>query len=394
MPFTRFENDSVEESHTIDPENLPIFLIPGINGNGNELRALAEAINQKRDGRTPIYIYEEPIFEGEPLKFTLAEHAALIADEIQEIRQFSPLPYILVGYSFGGVLAADVALKLQKLNYDPRLYVIDEPTKSLSKQYCKEDSDNFKRDLGKIVNYAATLSGIKPIEINKDILSSLELLTLEERIDQLASVVLGLQDSIQNSQEVSFYTFLQTAKRNLRNISLSDSDSGQKLAKTHLILTNETALKYSNGKQSAQTFTGGWDEFSREVIQLNPYITSKLSKQLHMDLLKGKPKKQKEDSNAELVAGLIIRSLENEIKQKHLMQRHLQDILSRNKKRSPIQFFNLFNNSKDLTIASDTAQLNAAKSGSGDDALDFDPDLRYSTESPLTVSPRLSSCVA
>ena len=245
MPFTKYENDSVPESHTIDPDNLPIFLIPGINGNGNELFALAEAINTKRGGRTPIYIYEEPTIEGVPLQFTLSEHASLIAEEVQEIRQFSPLPYILVGYSFGGILAAEVALKLQTLNHDPRLYVIDEPSKAISQNYIKNDSESFKTDLVKIVNYAATLSGIKPITITNDLLATLHLLTLEERIDQLTSEVLGSQvASVQKSQESSFYTLLETAKRNLRNILLADIGSENKLTNVHLIFTNKTTLKY------------------------------------------------------------------------------------------------------------------------------------------------------
>lgn len=397
MPFTKYENDSVPESHTIDPDNLPIFLIPGINGNGNELFALAEAINTKRGGRTPIYIYEEPTIEGVPLQFTLSEHASLIDEEVQEIRQFSPLPYILVGYSFGGILAAEVALKLQTLNHDPRLYVIDEPSKAISQSYIKNDSESFKTDLVKIVNYAATLSGIKPITITKDLLATLHLLTLEERIDQLTSEVLGSQlASVQKSQEDTFYTLLETAKRNLRNILLADIGSENKLTNVHFIFTNETALKYSDGKLNAQQFNGGWDDICQNKPKhLNPSLTSKLSKQLHMDLLKGPtekeptknlyedaldavgnaikavsaigislmdavtstPKETKEDSNAELVAGLITNSLKNEITQKDLMQKHMQEILRRNKKQSPIQFFTLFNTSKDLSNPIDSVQI-------------------------------------
>lgn len=426
MPFTKYENDSVEESHTIDPDNLPIFLIPGINGNGNELYALAEAINTKRGGRTPIYIYEEPIIDGEPLQFTLAEHAALIAEEIQEIRQFSPLPYILVGYSFGGILSYEVALKLQSQNYDPRLYIIDEPSKTYSQNYMKKDTDSFKTDLVRIVNYAATLSNIHPISITNQLLSKLHLLTLEERIDQLASEVMGSQAApIQESQESSFYTFLETAKRNLRNILRSERDQENKLSNIHLIFTNETALKYSDGKQTAPQFTGGWEvPCSTKPKHLNPSLTSELSKQPHMALLKGsekekkpqrdlaaemtstltnvinavsgigvslmdavtsKPKEQKDYSNAELVAGLITNNLKNEITEKYLMQQHMQDILRRNKKRSPIQFFNLFNTSKDMTNAVDAAPLDANKAGDNIDDDSFRNDeTRQSARSSRT----------
>lgn len=398
MPFQKYENGSVEESHTIDPDNLPIFLIPGIIGNGSELFALAEAINKKRGGRTPIYIYEEPIIDGEPLQFTLSEHASLIAEEVQEIRQSSPLPYILVGYSFGGILASEVAVKLQALHHDPRLYVIDEPSCAISRDHIKNDTETFKTDLVKIVNYAATLSGITPITITSQLLTNLRLLTLEERIDQLASEVLDSQPaSVQEAQENSFYTLLETAKRNLRNILLSETGTENKLTNVHLIITNETALKYSEGKQTALQFIGGWDAICQNKPKhLNPALTSKLSKQAHMDLLKGKSKapssdpaasadigasiavagiEQREDSNAELVAGLITNNLKNEITQKDLMQKHMQEILRRNKKRSPIQFFNLFNTSKDFTSSSDAAPLDVIKA---DNLLDEDAYLNES----------------
>src|SRR3989338_7650949 len=130
MPFIKFISTPYEQSHTNNPDELPIFLLPGILGNGSELNSLAEAINETRNGKTPIYIYEEPTYEGKPEEMTLSEHAASIAKEILEIRQNSPIPYILTGYSFGAILAAEVARVLRSVNRDPHLYVIDEPSKS------------------------------------------------------------------------------------------------------------------------------------------------------------------------------------------------------------------------------------------------------------------------
>lgn len=366
MPFTKFTTSSLEQSHTNDPENLPIFLIPGILGNGNELYSLAAAINAKRNGKTPIYIYEEPIVDGEPLQLALDNLAASIAQEVLEIRQNSPLPYILVGYSFGGILAAEVSRKLLSVNHDPRLYVIDEPAESCVKRYFDSDSldaasdsnndkdrDAFKTDLFSIVNYAAKLSGLQQAQLSKNILASLQFLELEDSIDHLADHVLKHQtQSVSESSEQTFSTYLEIAKRNLRNLKDSDSNPEQKLSNVHTIFTKETARKYGSEKQSLNQFKGDWDLCSTKITQLNPLISSQLGNQSHMDLLK--------EDNAALVAGLITNNLKIEIKPDFLMIRQIQAILgesvqqekmnvvieqlfNKTHKRSSMQFFNTFN---------------------------------------------------
>lgn len=368
MPFTKFTTSSLEQSHTNDPENLPIFLIPGILGNGNELYSLAAAINEQRKGKTPIYIYEEPIMDGEPLQLPLDNFAASIAQEVLEIRQNSPLPYILAGYSFGGILAAEVARKLLSVKHDPRLYVIDEPAESCVKRYfysdCNshdtdpsgdndKDPDAFRTDLFNIVNYAAKLSGLQQVELSKNILSSLQFLELEDRIDHLADNVLNHQSqTTPASNEQTFSTYLEIAKRNLRYLKDSDSNPEQKLSNVHTIFTKETARKYSTDKQSLNQFKGEWDLCSTKITQLNPLVSSRLGNQSHMDLLK--------KENAALVAGLITSNLKIEITSDYLMMRQIQAILggsvqqdkmdviieqlfNKTHKRSSMQFFNTYN---------------------------------------------------
>jgi thioesterase domain-containing protein len=387
MPFTKFTTSSLEQSHTNDPENLPIFLIPGILGNGNELYSLAAAINEQRKGKTPIYIYEEPIVDGEPLQLSLDNLAASIAQEVLEIRQNSPLPYILVGYSFGGILAAEVARKLLSVNHDPRLYVVDEPAESCVKRYFDSDSDTgltsdkdkdrdaFKTDLFNIVNYAAKLSGLQQVELSKSILGSLQFLELEDRIDHLADNVLKQQtQTIPVSNEQTYSTYLEIAKRNLRNLKDSVSNPEQKLSNVHTIFTKETARKYGSEKHSLNQFKGDWDLCSTKITQLNPLISSKLGNQSHMDLLK--------EDNAALVAGLLTNNLKIEITPDFLMMRQIQAILggsvqqekmnviidqlfNKTHKRSSMQFFNIYN-AHDNTAK--LASSDKAKSATTDEA--------------------------
>jgi thioesterase domain-containing protein len=322
MPFTKFTNSSYEQSHTNDPENLPIFLIPGILGNGNELYSLAAALNEQRQGHTPIYLYEEPIQNGGPLKMSLHEQANSMAEEILEIRQNSPLPYILVGFSFGSIEAYETALILSALNHDPRLYVIDEPSVSCVKKYFDADSTKFKSDLVSIVNYAATLSGLQSIVAENNILTAIQYLELEDRIDYLANASISKQQEQISEDAIStFYLYLEIAKRNLRNLALSDSKPSQKLDNVHLIYTKETAQKYGAEQQDNTQFTGGWDQCSRKINILNQDLSSTLGKQKHMDLLKA--------GNASLVADLISKNLQNEITEEYLKVRHIQAILGK-----------------------------------------------------------------
>jgi len=286
---------------------------------------------------------------------SLAVHADKIAQEILEIRQFSPLPYILVGYSFGGILASEVAKELQASKYDPCVYVIDEPALSCVKKYMEPaNNHDFYKDLAKIVNYAALLSGITQIELTGEFLAEHMSDEFEEFVYHFAvEITENPANTHINDDNVSnFITYLEIAKRNLRNIAYSDSQNMKKHDNVHVIFTNETALKYSGGIQSAKNFIGEWDQCSTHVTHLNPTITSKLSTQPHLDLLKGVDGEKLKQNNAALVAGLITHNLKQEISPKSLMQKHLQAFYNQlysatNKKPpSPMQFFNLFNSNK------------------------------------------------
>lgn len=377
MPFIKYMSNSFEQSHTNNPEELPLFLIPGILGNGSELYSLAAAINEQRNGKTPIYIYEEPINEGKPEEMPLSEHAASIAKEILEIRQNSPLPYILTGYSFGAILASEVAHVLRSVNRDPHLYVIDEPAKPCLRQCFEDHSDTFNKDLLKITNYAAKLSGMQTIQPMQGLLDAIQHMELEDRIDYLANSTLTNQEHPVSDDNASiFYTYREIAKRNLRNVIQSDSEPPQKLENIHLIFTEETTVKYDQANVAAM-FTGGWDQYSDRITHLHQQAPDELAKQSHIDLLKA--------GNAMTVATLITESLKREITSELLMRRHLQEVLggslqeenmhaiidqlfnkSQSQKRSSLQFFSMFTPPRDESTKKATGHLQAQSSTKDD----------------------------
>tara|TARA_R110000868_G_scaffold113412_1_gene304417 strand:- start:2257 stop:3480 length:1224 start_codon:yes stop_codon:yes gene_type:complete len=328
-PKAQSFDTSSNKSHTCDQKEIPVFLIPGINGNGSELEQLALALREKRSDTAPMYVYEEPTNDyGLPQTSSLEAHAKSIALEILEKTNYSPLPKIIAGFSFGGILAAEVARELQKMHYDPQLYVIDEPAKSLIRE--RADSANtesksyksFIADLLKVADYAARLSGLKSLEsLNLKIdTSTLTYLKKEGRINSFFNSLIRQQDTIPDALAATkFVRFLQIAKRNLTYTVSKDSNPDIKLASMHLILTLETALKYGANNDNANSFTGAWEQYCKEVTLLKPADNdNKLKVLSHMDLLR--------EGNAELVATLIADSLEHNLTPKKLRERQLEAI--------------------------------------------------------------------
>lgn len=317
--FIEFDNKQYERSQTVDPDNVAIFLFPGILGNGSELNNLAKAINDIRKGRTPIYIYNQPKdANGMPTEKPLKQEAADIAAEMRKLRGDTNLPYIMAGYSYGADLMHEVAEDLASHGFDPFKIAIDNPAPGCVKAYIENDSDDFKKDLIKIINYAAELSGIETL-LNPDdvILEKLQNVELEDRVDLISNQLFDLQtNSIHEDSVIAFNSYLAIAKQNLRNLAYANTNSSTKSTKTHLIITSETSRKYGNGNSADINFNAGWDECSSVVVRLNKHITSKLWRQDHMNLLS--------NENAGLLAATINSLLKHEITEDLLRQRHAE----------------------------------------------------------------------
>lgn len=104
-----------------ESEGTPIFFIPGISRNAMVHLEMSKQLGLKR----PCYGLELPVPDNgvEPLKTMeeLAEHC------VQEIKKIQPEgPYTLGGFSFGGILAYEVAVQLHKLDGQVhRLFMFD-----------------------------------------------------------------------------------------------------------------------------------------------------------------------------------------------------------------------------------------------------------------------------
>jgi thioesterase domain-containing protein/acyl carrier protein len=89
----------------------------------------------------PLYALEHQAHDGQPARYTEVETIA--AHYLEEIRTVNPRgPYLIGGYSFGGVVAFEMAQQLSRRQEDVALLFLLDPTGSTSLREADSGSDN------------------------------------------------------------------------------------------------------------------------------------------------------------------------------------------------------------------------------------------------------------
>jgi amino acid adenylation domain-containing protein len=87
---------------------LPVFMAYPLGGHGLRYRPLAQALGSE----FPLHVLESPWWDGRPTSIRTA--VALAAHHVREIKRHQPAgPYLLAGYSGGGMIALEVAGQLR-----------------------------------------------------------------------------------------------------------------------------------------------------------------------------------------------------------------------------------------------------------------------------------------
>ncbi|WP_428835175.1 amino acid adenylation domain-containing protein [Rhodococcus pyridinivorans] len=101
--------DIVLPLRTPDADGPPVFFVHPVVGLAWSFAGLAEYVE---DGR-PVYGLQSPALSGDaPLPGTIEEWAAVYVEAVREVRPAGP--YHLVGWSMGGVIAHEMAVRLQR----------------------------------------------------------------------------------------------------------------------------------------------------------------------------------------------------------------------------------------------------------------------------------------
>lgn len=130
VPFLRKQTSNEWETLiTIqkgDEGKRPLFLIPGAGGNGLVIARIAQYLSPDQ----PVYTFLIPGLVGSEMPYTTIEEMAAFYVEAL-LNQQAEGPYLLGGYSAGGVVAFEVARQLQEAGHQVDLCVIiDAPAQS------------------------------------------------------------------------------------------------------------------------------------------------------------------------------------------------------------------------------------------------------------------------
>ncbi len=130
-----------KEYHNLMPINTegtkkPLFVVHGDKGN--------YLISDKLGQNQPLYGFFHPGSEGEKIPYNSVEEMA--SDYLKMVLNVSPEgPFYLVGFSFGGVLAYEMAIQLRKAGHDVPFLVIIDSISPLASLSCPADHAFFRK---------------------------------------------------------------------------------------------------------------------------------------------------------------------------------------------------------------------------------------------------------
>ncbi|GEM_PF-5851436 len=319
MPFLRVRFEGEPESsgnltaYPTKPNQIPLFFIPGILGNGSEFQNIIEQLRANGDHR-PFYVYYHPSIAPDKKHSykedaTLEDQAKLIAECMLDILPKGPLPHLVVGYSYGCSQAALAARHLP----DARLFLIDGPSPECSREYFTSDNPSLIIDLFNIVKYAAILSEddgdfANSVSISSDLLDKCKKLDPLSCIDEISKYISLRVAGINQSE---FNKYLKIAKQGIKNLVTPSPPASETALPEKIVtlITKETLKKYGN--QYA-----GWDKHTERLLLVND---EHLQNENHMSLLEV-------DQEMKLVHS-IERFVAQETRPENLLALHLNFLL-------------------------------------------------------------------
>lgn len=316
MPFINYINTSTARNEEVAVENventrslmvdslllelvsfshIPLFLFPGIHGHHTDLANLANHLLEQSHGKQKIYIYQDPHFDNHARPpFTSAkQHAQEIVKEVQQIQNTTRtfLPPVLIGFSYGCMLASYVAHELhqqQNQKSYPRLVAIDGGAHALLRSYYQNTSEASLNELLSILNIAARLSGLKPLEtLDANLKSQIEIMLTPGRIAQiLEEKILELNPSPSDESHNQFVKYSSIINQNLNTITEAPPEE-LTLPFVYTLFTNETLLKLnSNQAPDNVTVLGGFENNKIKYVVDILDESSPIRSMTHLQLVK------------------------------------------------------------------------------------------------------------
>ncbi|MBV9575136.1 MAG: hypothetical protein JO149_00760 [Gammaproteobacteria bacterium] len=322
MPFFKFEKKSVSNDIALsestddllgskeglvssNPKEIPLILLPGLFGNGGVCKELADQLHAQNPKR-PIFIFYNACVINKNVKPStknLQQEIKAMAKELQFLpKELYPNLHI-AGHSFGCILGAALAQLLQSRGQEVNLFMIDNPSVECMQEFLNRSTCPVS-DILNIINYAAKLALLAPIQLTEEQLSDFEKLSTLDCFDKILASVLEFPENKSKKTNIdTFQSFLSIAKHGLTNIINYDKSLSSTLPNINaikILMTKETAEKYNNPQ-------GGWQSYSKNISMVE-HTSLELTN--HHELLNEK--------NAAILAAVIEDFLDKEMRAKNL----------------------------------------------------------------------------
>lgn len=235
------------------------FCAPGVLGTAFAFNDLARYLGPDQ----PFYALQAPGIEGEQEPFTRVEDMA--AWYIEAIRVVQPEgPYLLGGWSFGGVVAFEMACQLQRQGHEVGLLaMIDTPLFLRNKPIQSDHGDSDNNDVGALVDVVRVIEYLLG---RNELVSYDEMQQIgpDEQINYLISHIASLWPIKAEHKQAS--NIFQVAKANM----LALKNYAPQIYPNRITFFRAT-MRFSQGPQRVEfpeDLTRNWEEFSNEPLHI------------------------------------------------------------------------------------------------------------------------------
>jgi len=270
-----------------------VLFVPGIDGNGKLTfqylaTSLAKNLDDQNLADVEVATYSDPRVPKSSNRVELPDSTALyidllvknITDTVSATFTKHGFPpdtaVLLVGYSFGSVLAANAAQQLKETGVNVSLCIIDAPAPHMYKEYFAGNKDATAA-LIEIMHHIVNLSGFDDARLSftkcgeaKDTfikkITALPLVSHDRKCtNQIKEIYnqicLDLEVDLDDIEGVKLHAYTNIVKRNLLEL-IDCSTLTTSLNSLSIITTPETRAKFKCGTD------GGWTGFAKEIIEI------------------------------------------------------------------------------------------------------------------------------
>ena len=255
------EDDTVLKVITGTGDNRPWFCVPGAGGNAIVYVELGQELGEQQ----PFYSFVSPGLDGrvERLPQSIEEMASIYVDSIQEVDPHGP--YILGGYSMGGMVAYEMAIQLERKGFEvEQLILFDAAAPGYNTTTAKYSESHYNKELIKLIDEVTTFFG-KPVSFD---LQDIQGLAQEEKLDFALAKINQVIDL--NASKTQLKVYMESGMNSVK-LELNYLPEKQKLNATNILIIQPVATSEEDlaAFEQLENYDAhlGWEEYTTGKVQ-------------------------------------------------------------------------------------------------------------------------------